>query len=139
MRADEIMTEDVRTIEETATVGQAFEIMENEGIRHLPVVRGRELVGMLSDRDLRGYGLSMVTDLEGVERAKARLGSKVATMMSANLITVTPDTDVAEIVDLMLEERIHAVPVIEEESNELVGIVTTVDMLGAVRDQLAAE
>lgn len=139
MRADEIMTEDVRTIEETATVGQAFEIMESEGIRHLPVVRGRELVGMLSDRDLRGYGLSMVTDLEGVERAKARLGSKVATMMSANLITVTPDTDVAEIVDLMLEERIHAVPVIEEESNELVGIVTTVDMLGAVRDQLAAE
>lgn len=139
MRADEIMTEDVRTIEETATVGQAFEIMENEGIRHLPVVRGRELVGMLSDRDLRSYGLSMVTDLEGVERAKARLGSKVATMMSANLITVTPDTDVAEIVDLMLEERIHAVPVIEEESNELVGIVTTVDMLGAVRDQLAAE
>lgn len=139
MRADEIMTEDVRTIEETATIGQAFEIMENEGIRHLPVVRGRELVGMLSDRDLRSYGLSMVTDLEGVERAKARLGSKVATMMSANLITVTPDTDVAEIVDLMLEERIHAVPVIEEESNELVGIVTTVDMLGAVRDQLAAE
>ncbi|MCZ7680651.1 MAG: CBS domain-containing protein [Sandaracinaceae bacterium] len=133
------MTEDVRTIEETATIGQAFEIMENEGIRHLPVVRGRELVGMLSDRDLRSYGLSMVTDLEGVERAKARLGSKVATMMSANLITVTPDTDVAEIVDLMLEERIHAVPVIEEESNELVGIVTTVDMLGAVRDQLAAE
>lgn len=139
MRADEIMTDDVRTIEETATLGQAYEIMENLGIRHLPVVRGRELVGMLSDRDLRTYGLTMVSDLDDLERAKARLANVVATVMSANVISVTPDTDVAEIVDLVLEEQIHAVPVVDEETNDLRGIVTTADLLGAARELFEAE
>lgn len=139
MRADEIMTDEVTTIDETATVGQAYEIMESEGIRHLPVMRGRELVGMLSDRDLRSYGLSMVADLEEVERTKARLGAAVARVMSSDVIAVAPDADVVDVIDLMMQERIHAVPVVDDGTSDLMGIVTTFDVLGAARGRMETD
>lgn len=139
MQADEIMTSDVVTIEENGTLGQALEIMQEKAIRHLPVVRGRELVGMLSDRDLRSFGVTMVADVDVLEQLKARLESSVSAAMSGNLITVDPSSDVVEIIDLMVEERINAVPVVDEETNELVGIVSSVDVLDAVRDRLEEE
>lgn len=139
MNADEIMTSDVVTIEENGTLGQALEIMQEKAIRHLPVVRGRELVGMLSDRDLRSFGVTMVADVDVLEQLKARLESSVSAAMSGNLITVDPSSDVVEIIDLMVEERINAVPVVDEETNELVGIVSSVDVLDAVRDRLEEE
>ena len=137
MTADEIMTEDVTTIEETATLAQAVEVMEERGIRHLPVVRGRELVGMLSDRDLRGYGVSMVSDVETLERLQARLGEPVSKAMSADVIRVGPATDVPEVVDLLLEEHIHAVPVVDDDTDILIGIVSADDVMRAMRSSLA--
>lgn len=137
MTADEIMTEDVTIIEETATLAQAVEVMEERGIRHLPVVRGRELVGMLSDRDLRGYGVSMVSDVETLEHLQARLGEPVSKAMSADVIRVGPATDVPEVVDLLLEEHIHAVPVVDDDTDILIGIVSADDVMRAMRSSLA--
>lgn len=136
MTADEIMTEDVTTIGETASLAQALEVMAERDIQHLPVVRGSELVGMLSDRDVRGYGISLVSDVETMERLQARLGAEVTNAMSSDVIRVHPSTDVGEIVDLLIEEHIHAVPVVDDDTNVLVGIVSTGDILRAVRDQL---
>lgn len=137
MTADEIMTDDVTTIDETATLAQAVEIMEERGIRHLPVVRGSELVGMLSDRDLRGYGVSLVSDVETMERLQARLGAAVTNAMSSDVIRVRPSTDVGEIVDLLVEEHIHAVPVVDDDTDALVGIVSSADILRAMRSRVA--
>jgi CBS domain-containing protein len=137
MTADEIMTEHVTTIDETATLAQAVEVMEERGIRHLPVVRGRELVGMLSDRDLRGYGVSMVNDVETLERLQARLGEPVSNAMSADVIRVGPATDIPDVVDLLLEEHIHAVPVVDDDTDILIGIVSADDVLRAMRAKLA--
>ncbi len=134
MTAEDIMTDDVATVDEDLTVGEALEIMEEKDIRHLPVVRGREIVGMLSDRDLRGLGVSLVSDVESLQRLLARLGAKVTVLMSSDVITVEPATDVREIVDLMLEEKISAVPVVDEDTNDLMGIVSYVDVLRAMRD-----
>ena len=53
-------------------------------------------------------------------------------------ITADPSADVTELVDILLEEKIHAVPVVDEETNELLGIVSTADVLRAVRDVLEA-
>lgn len=136
MKAEDIMTADVATVEETATIGEALEIMEERDIRHLPIVRGSEVIGMLSDRDLRGLGLSLVTDVEGMERLKSRFGAKVSELMSSNVLTVDPEADVSEIVDLMLEEKISAVPVVDDDTNELKGIVSYVDVMRAMREML---
>jgi acetoin utilization protein AcuB len=137
MNADEIMTDEVVTIDDDATVGEAIEVMSTRGVRHLPVLRGGEVVGMLSDRDVRRFGASLVADLDTIERGKARVDEVVTKVMSANVVTVQPATDVAELVDLLLEERVGAVPVVDEETSELVGIVSTLDVLRAVRPLLA--
>lgn len=136
MNVDEIMTEAVTTIEENATVGAALQIMEEERIRHLPVVRGSEVVGMLSDRDVRGLGLSLVTDLESFDALKGRLAQPVSSVMSGDVLTVESSTDVGEVLDLFIEEKIGAVPVVEGDTRDLVGIVSTVDLLRALRDSL---
>jgi acetoin utilization protein AcuB len=97
-------------------------------------VRGEEVIGMLSDRDLRALGISLVTDVEGMDRLQARFRGKVTDLMTANVITVDPETDVQEIVDVMLEEKISAVPVVDEDTGRLAGIVSYVDVLRAVRN-----
>jgi acetoin utilization protein AcuB len=136
MNVDEIMTDGVTTIDEDATVGAALEIMDEQRIRHLPVVRGREVVGMVTDRDLRGLGLSLVNDLESFDALKGRLAQPVSSVMSADVITTETGTDVSEILDLFVEEKIGAVPVVEGDTRDLVGIVSTVDVIRALRDNL---
>ena len=136
MTAEEIMTDDVTTIDEGATLGAALEVMEEQEIRHLPVVRGREVIGMLSDRDVRGVGVSLVTDLESLDRLQGKLGTRVTEVMSGNVLSVGPASDVSRIIDLMVEERVSAVPVVDEETSDLVGIVSYVDVLRVLRDSL---
>jgi acetoin utilization protein AcuB len=138
MTADEIMTEEVVAIAPTVTLAQALEIMEERGVRHLPVVNGREIVGMLSDRDLRGFGVSLVSDMETLDKLKARLAQPASVAMSSDVVSVGPSSDVQEIIDLLLEEKISAVPVVDEVSNELVGIVSYIDVLRAMRGGVEA-
>ena len=133
--AEEIMTEDVTTVHESTSLGAALEIMQELNIRHLPVVRGRHLVGMLSDRDLRALGIRLVVDIESLERLEARMTATVASVMSASLLTVNRVTEVSEIVDLFLTEHVGAVPVVH--AGELVGIVSYVDVLRAMQDAFA--
>ncbi|MEZ4337046.1 MAG: CBS domain-containing protein [Sandaracinaceae bacterium] len=134
INAEELMTVDVVTVSEDTTLAAALQVMQEKGIRHLPVVRGDRLVGMLSDRDLQSLGLRLVVDIESLERLESKLNADVASVMSTNLITVTAISDVSEIIDLFLEEQVGAVPVIEGEN--LVGIVSYIDVLRGMRERL---
>lgn len=134
MTAEEIMTEDVTTVDEGATLAQALEVLSELDVRHVPVVRDGEVTGMISDRDLRALGVDLVTDLEGIEKTKARLQSPVSSLMSGDVVTVDRSADVQEIIDLMVEEKVGAIPVIDEDTTNLVGIVSYIDVLRACRD-----
>lgn len=129
MIADEVMTRDPVTVTEQATIGDALSLLAEQGIRHLPVVRGSSVVGILSDRDFRALGLAVVNDLASYEHLRARLSQPVSTLMSGDVITIGRDTDATEIVDLMLEEKLSALPVVETGTQELAGIVSYVDLL----------
>lgn len=131
--AEEIMTDKVTTIGEDAPLSAALEVMQEQEIRHLPVVDGDRLVGMISDRDLQSLGLGLVVDVETFDSLQAKLSLKVTEAMSSNLVTVTRVTDLVELADLLIEEKIGAVPVTEGEN--LVGIVSYVDVLRAWRDE----
>jgi acetoin utilization protein AcuB len=136
MIADDIMTRKPETVTETVSIGEAMTLMSEQGIRHLPVVRGNEVVGILSDRDLRNLGVSMVNDMYGYDRLRARLSQPVSVLMTGGVITIARDASVAEVVELLLEEKLGALPVVEPGTQELAGIVSYVDVLRAVEPLL---
>ncbi len=132
--AEEIMTERVTTIAEDAPLSAALEVMQEQGIRHLPVVDGDRLVGLLSDRDLQALGLGLVTDVETYDKLQAKLATRVSEAMSTNLLTVSRVTELGDVADLFIEEKVGAIPVTDGE--DLVGIVSYIDVLRAWRDEL---
>jgi CBS domain-containing protein len=127
--AHDLMTEDPITISMTATVGQAVRTLQNLDIRHLPVVDDDgTLVGMLSDRDLRGLSFPEIVGDEYLGAIQTALEAPIASLMTTDVVSVNVEADAAEIADLMLDRRIGAVPVVDTDGS-LVGIVSYVDLL----------
>jgi len=129
LTARELMTENPVTIPATAKVRQAVQLLQTLEIRHLPVVGDDgELVGMLSDRDLRALSVPYLVGDEYVGTIAAARDTAVASLMTGDVLSVTPEADASDIVELMLDFKIGAVPVTESDGT-LVGIVSYVDVL----------
>ena len=116
MRVGEFMSTDVETISPEASGADAWEMMRRRRIRHLVVVRGKSVVGILSDRDLGGR----IGD-------SARAGRTVAEMMTPSVATASAATSVRQAANLLRGRTIGSLPVLD--GTKLVGIVTTSDLL----------
>ena len=126
MKVIDVMTKDPITIAPGETIGQADELMSENNIRQIPVVNGRDLVGIVTDRDIRSFlSASLLGDPEARERA---LRATVRDVMTTAPIFVSPNDDLEEAVELLIEEKIGGIPVVDE-SEGLVGIVTYIDLL----------
>lgn len=136
MVARELMTADPVTVESRASIAEAWDLMRELYIRHVPVVQDGALVGMLSDRDLGYLDIGRVLGLEGAAAARAELARSVIDSMSADVIFVHPETEVADVIGLLIEGRVGALPVIRPDSREVVGIISYVDILRALQDRL---
>ena len=136
MRASALMTTHPVTVTTKATIAEALALMRDLDIRHVPVVEQGALVGMLSDRDLAYLDVgASLTDV-GATRLRRELSTPVVKAMSSDVIYVEPETDVSEIVTLLLEHKIGAVPVVHPDTRAVVGIVSYIDVLRAVQDAL---
>lgn len=129
MRVHELMTENPATVSVRATVRQAVQLLAELDIRHLPVMQASTLVGFLSDRDLRE-----TMGLEDPDERSARMDGEVSAVMSSNVFSVGPEDEVGEVIDLMVEQKLGAVPVVEDGA--LVGVVSYVDILREARELL---
>ena len=129
MEVAEIMTPNPERSEVTETVRQALLKLVELDVRHLPVVNREELVGMISDRDLRAFILPMASELETVNTADARFEQTVGDLMQGDVISVHPETDISEVIDLMIDHRVGAIPVVESLTGALVGIVSYIDII----------
>ena len=119
MRVQDVMTRRVQTIDDRASAELAYNSMKVNGIRHLVVKNGSELVGVLSQRDL---GVAEESDF--------REKHVVSELMNAHVVTVGPDASVRQAANLMRGRTIGCLPVVEEgQRKRLVGIVTTSDLL----------
>lgn len=126
MKVADVMTEEPLTIAAAETVGQADELMSENNIRQIPVVDGRDLVGIVSDRDIRSFlSGSLLGDPEARERA---LRTPVRDVMTTEPVFVSPNDDLEEVVELLIEQKIGGIPVVDEAEG-LVGIVTYIDLL----------
>jgi len=136
MVVDEIMSRDPYAIGVGETIGTAMRKLMEADVRHLPVVEQGALVGVVSDRDLRAFTPAALLALEQPQAIHERLARPISDVMTTDVISVNPESDVAEVIDLMLEHRIGAVPVVEPDSAKLVGIVSYIDALRCARDSL---
>jgi CBS domain-containing protein len=123
MKVREVMTtDDVATVGETDSLAAAARRMTAAGGRHLPVVKDREVVGVLSERDLlawvaAGHWLDGPTDLVGAAMAKPP-------------VLATADDDIGEAAARMLSHRVGCLPVVV--GRKLIGLVTRGDLLGHI-------
>ena len=127
------MTPDPVSVEQSNTVLQAEEIMREQNFRQLPVIKDKELIGIITDRDIRSFlGSDSFNTLEEQERAKT---TKVASVMSNKPIILSPDDDLRDAVELLIDEKVGGIPVVDEKEG-LVGIVTYVDALRCFLERL---
>lgn len=128
--ANEIMSSPVDVLPPSASIAVALAIFHDKGFRHLPVVSPEQgLVGILSDRDVLRY-MSGITSTYNKTIAHDITG-KVSDLMTSNVLSATSDTDVRYIARLFVENRIGAMPVVQENGN-LSGIITRSNILDAV-------
>jgi CBS domain-containing protein len=127
MRVTDYMTVAPTTIRASADYHQAFELMEQHQMHHLPVVDASDCVtGILTRRDL-----------QLAARCFKEAPVEVREVMHSPVTTITPDADLAEAVECMRRDRIGCLPVSEDGGHHLVGIVTETDLLRALATLLA--
>ncbi len=116
------MTRAPITVPEEYPVRLALARMQRDEVRHLLVVDGDRLSGILSNRDVRRLALE--------DPGPSLLSGPVRSIMTEGPVTVAPDTSVVVATRLLLEQRIGALPV--RDGHEIVGIFTTADALEAL-------
>jgi acetoin utilization protein AcuB len=107
-------------------------LMRDRGIKHLPVLRDGELLGVLSDRDIRAFAPSKATALDVYEINYLLAKATVKDAMGAGLATTAPDTPVEEAALQMLDRNIGCLPVLEGDL--LMGIISDRDIFRALVD-----
>ena len=136
IEAGEIMTSQPLAIEVTCTINEAIDQMYEADVRHLPVVKEGVLVGMISDRDVRSYLPAKESMLEDSENEDVIEQLRVGEIVQTDVVFVSASTKAAEVVDLMLDHKIGAVPIVEPANNKLIGIVSYEDILRTARELL---
>ena len=122
MLVDSVMTRSVVTTEPSRTLHAAAHLMRAGRFRHLPVVRGGRLIGIISDRDVQ------------LETSRS-----VGDVMHAPVVTVTPDTPIEVAASLLIDNKIGALPVVDDGTDALVGIVSQTDLFGALARLLGGD
>jgi CBS domain-containing protein len=104
------------------------DIMTLGGVRHIPVMRGGELVGVLSDRDVLRASLSNLNGRSADERRCFLHAVEIAKVMSEPPIVIAPEASVVEAARAMVDHRVGCLPVVSG-GGELIGLVTKADLL----------
>ena len=121
------------TISESDTLSTVEDIMTLGRVRHMPVVRGGRLVGVVSERDLLRASLSSLTEF-GLEARRAFLHAvEIARVVSTPPIVIGSDATVEEAARVMADRKIGCLPVVDED--ELIGLITETDVLRYFADR----
>lgn len=129
-----IMTKNVIKLNTSDDLTKAEMLFKKNHIRHIPVVNGNKIIGMLSYTDLLRISFAdAVDDDEEVIDTTVYNMFTVEQVMAKNLVKVSPDTTIKETAEILATKEFHALPVCEDEL--LVGIVTTTDLIKYLIDQ----
>jgi acetoin utilization protein AcuB len=133
-----IMRKDLVTVPPDTSLVKARDLINEKLIEHLLVVdKDGKLVGIVSDRDLKQAWASPATTLSAHELNYLLKQLNVEAIMIKKIMTVTPGTTIERAGRIMQENRISALPVMENE--KLVGIITTTDVMGVLLDAIGVD
>lgn len=130
----EIMTRELITISPVDDLAAAEELFKKHHIRHIPVVQGDEILGMLSYTDLLriSFADAIGPDEEEVEAIVYNMFS-IEQVMAKNVISVPMHTTIKQVAAFLAKKEFHALPIVDQ--GKLVGMVTTTDLIQYLVDQ----
>jgi acetoin utilization protein AcuB len=127
-----MMQTQVITVTPAMSLTEVQRLMRDNNIRHVPVVSGKRLVGMITDRDIREASPSPATTLTRGEIAYRMEATPVKTCMTKDVVWIGPDMEMVLAARLLVQRQIGCLPVMD--NGTLVGIVTDMDCLRAFLD-----
>ncbi len=129
-----IMTTDLITVNPADKLTQVKEVFDNNNIHHIPVVRFKELVGIISKSDfnyfLRGFSKNEEDRFINYARLRAYSAEDI---MTTGLAKLASDERINVALEVFMTNRFHAIPIIDQ--GDLVGIVTTFDIIKSLNDE----
>lgn len=131
----EIMTRKVVTLNNADSLETAELLFKKYKIRHIPVVEGKTIIGMLSFSDLLriSFADAIDEDEETVDTIVYNMFT-IEQVMAKNLVSVSSSATVKQVAEILSKKEFHAIPVVDD--TKLVGIVTTTDLINFLLDQL---
>ncbi|MFN8275799.1 MAG: CBS domain-containing protein [Flavobacteriaceae bacterium] len=129
-----IMSKNLIKLNLTDDLTKAEELFKKHHIRHIPVVNGNKILGMISYTDLL-----RISYADAIDEDETNVGVTVYNMfsleqvMARDLVTVSPETSIKEVAEILAKREFHALPVVEGEL--LVGIVSTTDLIKYLIEQ----
>ncbi len=126
------MKKDLITVTKDERMIVAKKILKDKNIRHLPVVDGKKLIGLVTNMDIRKAEASPATSLEIRELHYLLDKLTVGEIMTRNVITVSPDVSIEEAAILLHDNKIGCLPVVED--GNLVGIISENDIMEILID-----
>ena len=130
----DIMTREVITLKTTDSLEYAEHLFKSEHIRHIPVVKNNIVVGMLSYTDLLRISFADAVDEDaGTVDTVVYNMFTIEQVMAKNLVSVTSDTTIRSVAEMLAKREFHSIPIID--NTELVGIVTTTDLINFLLSQ----
>ena len=123
-----IMTKNIISLKSTDELATAERLFKEHNIRHIPVVEGDKIIGILSLTDLLriSFADGAYEEETSVETTVYNMFS-ISQVMAKKLKSVSSDTTIKEVAEILSEKEFHALPVVD--NNKLVGIVTTTDLI----------
>jgi acetoin utilization protein AcuB len=94
---------------------------------------------MLSDRDLGNLDVTRLLTEAGADTLRRQLSRPVVQLMSTDVVAAEPETEVSELVTLLLEHKVGAIPVVTPDTRQIVGIVSYIDVLRVLQEVLEPE
>jgi len=124
------MTRNLITVTRDTNILKVKNLLKQYSIDQVPVVEGKRIVGIITDKDLRRFSASPASTLAVHELNYLLSEMKAEEIMTKRVYTVTPGTPIEEAAKLINEKRVNSLPVVT--GDELVGIITTCDLLNVL-------
>ena len=129
-----IMTASVITIDKnTNDLKDVKRLFRNEGIRHLPVMDGGKLCGIISKNDINRLSFGALFDNQGDADEAVMEMLSIDQVMTSHPRVVTTETSVKEVAEIFVHEDFHSLPVVD--NNQIKGIVTSTDLITYLLEQ----